>query len=62
MACVAWHEKDVEGEDHKAKVMECESWLEKTSKWEQYVLESRMSVKVTTSQLTVRRHKGIVGL
>jgi len=65
MACLAWHEKDLpdtSAEEHKAKVQDCEEWLEKTQKWEQYVLDTRVSVKLTTSLLTVRRHKGIIGM
>ncbi|KAE8443318.1 hypothetical protein EG329_001961 [Mollisiaceae sp. DMI_Dod_QoI] len=61
MACLAWNEKDLEGVDHKAKVLECEEWLEKTQKWEQYILDTRMSVKITTSLLTIKRHKRIMG-
>lgn len=66
MACLAWHEKDLPNtspEDHKAKVLDCELWLLKTQKWgEQYVLDTRVSVKLMTSLLTVRRHKGILGM
>ena len=63
IAAVAWHEKDLEGADHKAKVLECEAWLEKLQKWgEPYVLETRMSFKVGTSCATVRRHKKIMGI
>ncbi|KUJ20335.1 outer membrane protein-like protein iml2 [Mollisia scopiformis] len=62
MACLAWNEKDLEGADPKAKVVECEEWLEKTQKWEQYILDTRMSVKITTSLLTIKRHKRIMGM
>jgi hypothetical protein len=62
MAALAWREKDLEGNDSKAKVLECEEWLGKTKNWgEQYVLDSRMSVKITTSLNTVKRHKRIEG-
>ncbi|TVY81995.1 Mitochondrial outer membrane protein iml2 [Lachnellula suecica] len=61
MACLAWFQKDLPGADSKAAVLECEQWLEKTQKWDQYVLDTRVSVKLTTSLITVRRHKGIMG-
>lgn len=62
MACLFWAEKDLEGADHKLNVLECQKWLEKTQKWEySYVLDGRLSMKVTTSVVTVRRHKGIMG-
>jgi len=63
MACLAWQEKDLEGQDHHAKVLDCERWLDKTKNWpDQYVLDTRISVKISTSLLTVKRHKGIIGL
>ncbi|KAH8665764.1 outer membrane protein-like protein iml2 [Tricladium varicosporioides] len=46
---------------HKVKVLECESWLEKTQKWDQYILDTRVSVKVVTSLNTVKRHKKLMG-
>ncbi|KAH8594328.1 outer membrane protein-like protein iml2 [Bisporella sp. PMI_857] len=63
MSALAWHEKDLDGVDHKTKVQECEQWLEKVQKWgEAYTLDTRMSFKITTSQLTLKRHKEIMGL
>ena len=63
MASVTWKEKDVGGADEAAKVNECFQWLEKTQKWgEEYVLNSRMAVKVSTALNTVRRHKKIMGI
>jgi len=62
MACLAWNEKDLEGNDHKVKVLDCEQWLEKVQKWgESYVLDARLSVKITTSLITIKRHKSIMG-
>lgn len=64
MACLAWSEKDlpnISPADHKAKVADCEQWLDKVQKWEQYVLDTRVSVKLTTSLITVKRHKSIMG-
>jgi uncharacterized protein (DUF885 family) len=64
MACLAWSEKDlpnISPAEHKAKVTDCEQWLDKVQKWEQYVLDTRVSVKLTTSLITVKRHKSIMG-
>ncbi|KAI9738915.1 MAG: Mitochondrial outer membrane protein iml2 [Claussenomyces sp. TS43310] len=57
MAVIAWLEKDLEGQDGAAKVAQCEEWLQKVSKWESYVLDSRIGLKVTTAVDTVKRHK-----
>jgi len=63
MACLAWNEKDLDGVDHTAKVNDCQQWLEKVHKWgDQYILDSRMSVKITTSFITVKRHRKIMGI
>ena len=63
MAAVAWVEKDLENADHKAKVLECEQWLDKVQKYpEQYIMDTRLSMKITTSLITVKRHKGVMGL
>lgn len=62
MAALAWSEKDLEGVDHKAKVIECAQWLEKVQKWgDAYTLDTRMSFKITTSLITVKRHRKIMG-
>lgn len=62
MAALAWNEKDLEGVHHKAKVQDCEEWLEKIHKWsESYVLETRMSFKISTSCSTIQRHKKVMG-
>lgn len=63
MAAVAWVEKDIGEADHKAKVLECEEWLDKVKDYpDTYVMDTRVSMKVTTSLMTVKRHKGIMGL
>lgn len=63
MAALAWSEKDLEGEDHAAKVEETEKWLESVRGWnESYTLDTRMSFKITTSVMTVKRHKMVMGL
>lgn len=61
MAALAWNEKDLEGVDHKAKVLESQQWLEKVQKWgDAYTLDTRMSFKITTSLITIKRHKMIM--
>lgn len=61
MAALAWAEKDLDGADHKAKVEDCEQWLTKVQKYpEAYLLDNRLSMKVSTSVVTVKRHKTIM--
>lgn len=43
--------------DKKSRVAECEDWLNKVAKWESYVLDARIGMKVTTGLDTVRRYK-----
>ncbi|EKD15804.1 breast cancer protein [Drepanopeziza brunnea f. sp. 'multigermtubi' MB_m1] len=63
MAALAWAEKDLEGMDHNEKVLESQSWLTKTQQWpDSYVLDSRVSVKVSTSAFTIDRHKRVMGI
>ena len=57
MAAVCWQEKDVQGVDTKAKVAECDEWLNKVAKWESYVLDARIGMKVTTGLDTMKRYK-----
>lgn len=62
LAAIAWVQKDQEGFDHKAKVLECEQLLEKTKNYGQdYLLDARVSIKIQTGLITVRRHKRIMG-
>jgi len=62
MAALEWKEKDLLGEDHKAKVLDCLQWAEKVQKWgEAYTLDTRMSFKITTSIITINRHRRIMG-
>jgi hypothetical protein len=62
MAVLDWNEKDLEDADHKAKVLDCEQWLVKVQKWgEAYNLDARMSFKITTSLVTIKRHKKLMG-
>lgn len=43
--------KDLDGTDHKAKVLDCEQWLDKTQKFDSYVLDTRMGLKVSLGRL-----------
>ncbi|KAI6249807.1 Inclusion body clearance protein iml2 [Erysiphe necator] len=62
MACIAWQEKDLKDQDHKAKFLECKEWLEKVQKWgDQFILDTRLSMKMTTSMATLKRHQKIMG-
>ncbi|KAG4026467.1 hypothetical protein MFRU_040g00260 [Monilinia fructicola] len=78
LAACSWSEKDLspaggsaEGkisekkvlEYQKEKVLDCEEKLLKLNSWPQtYVFEARMSFKISTSLLTVRRHKVLMGI
>lgn len=57
MAVIAWFEKDRAGMDRKAKVADCEDWLGKVAKWDAYVLDSRIGLKITTAQDTISTYK-----
>jgi maltooligosyltrehalose synthase len=57
MATLAWVEKDLKGVDRQAKVQECEEWLMKVAKWEGYVLDARIGMKVTTGLDTIKRYR-----
>ncbi|RAL65028.1 hypothetical protein DID88_001136 [Monilinia fructigena] len=76
LASCSWSEKDLspagnsaEGkisekkvlEYQKEKILDCEEKLMKLNSWPQtYVFEARMSFKISTSLLTVRRHKALM--
>lgn len=61
MAVIAWFEKDLPGSDGNAKVADCEAWLGKVAKWESYVLDARIGLKVTTALDTLKRYKQLSG-
>ncbi len=62
MAVLSWTEKDLQGVDARAKVLDCEQWLDKAKTWpEQFILDTRMSVKIGTSVATLKRHRRIMG-
>jgi hypothetical protein len=62
MAVLAWVEKDVDPAVRETKVVECEDWLHKVSRWESYVLDTRIGIKVTTAVDTLRMYKKERGL
>ncbi|OBT46004.1 hypothetical protein VE00_03729 [Pseudogymnoascus sp. WSF 3629] len=56
MAVISWMERGLPGTDSKAKLVECEEWLNKVAKWEtSYVLDARIGMKVTTGLDTIKR-------
>lgn len=57
MAVIAWVERDLPGADSKAKVADCAAWLGKVAKWESYVLDARIGLKVTTALDTLKSHR-----
>ena len=57
MAVIAWLRKDDEGVDTKAQVAECEEWLHKVSKWESYILDTRIGMKITTAMETLKMYR-----
>jgi hypothetical protein len=62
MAVIAWFEKGLEKADVKAKIAECEEWLRKVSKWESYVLDTRIGLKITTAVDTLKMYRQQQGL
>jgi hypothetical protein len=62
MATLDWLEKDLDGVNSKAKVLESEQWLMKMKNWgEPYLLETRMSFKISSSLNTIKRYRRIMG-
>lgn len=57
MAVLSWYEKDLKDADRDAKVLDCESWLEKCAKWDTYTMDARIGVRVGTAKDTVSRYK-----
>jgi hypothetical protein len=57
MAVIAWFEKDLSKADVKSRIAECEEWLQKASKWETYVLDTRIGLKITTAVDTIKLYK-----
>ncbi|OBT69498.1 hypothetical protein VE03_01125 [Pseudogymnoascus sp. 23342-1-I1] len=61
MAVISWMERGLPGNDSKAKLEECEEWLNKVAKWETaYVLDARIGMKVTTGLDTIKRCRSSV--
>lgn len=57
MAVIAWLERNLSKSNTKAKIAECEEWLGKVSKWEAYVLDARVGLKITTAVDTIKMYK-----
>lgn len=67
MAVLAWAEvqnPELRGEDAKGdedwlreKTEECQSWLEKLTKWEAFILDARIGMRVQTGMDTLRWYK-----
>jgi hypothetical protein len=56
MAVLAWFEKDLPGSDSETKVAECKEWLRKVLKWDTYVLDTRIGLKITTAVETIKMY------
>ena len=41
----------------RAKIDECQSWLETVSKWESYILENRLGVRINTGLDTIKWYR-----
>jgi hypothetical protein len=57
MAVLAWFERNLPGSDSKAKVSECEKWLQKAARWDTYVLDTRIGLKITTAIETLKVYR-----
>ncbi|GAP82811.1 putative mitochondrial outer membrane protein iml2 [Rosellinia necatrix] len=63
MAVLAWMEGQGEtAAETKKKVYDCQSWLDKVSKWESYLLDGRIGMRVQTGMDTLRWYKREHGL
>lgn len=54
--------KEKSRSSRKAKIDECEEYLQKAAKWDAYVLDSRIGLKITTGVETLRVYKVQHGL
>lgn len=61
---IAWREKNLGRADDdaktsilKEKIVECEEYIQKAVKWEAYVLDTRIGMKITTAVETLRTFK-----
>ncbi|KAI0440516.1 outer membrane protein Iml2/Tetratricopeptide repeat protein 39 [Xylaria telfairii] len=63
MAVLAWVEGQMKTPaETKKKVEDCQSWLDKVSRWEAYVLDGRIGMRVQTGMDTLRWYKREHGL
>ncbi|KAI8633288.1 breast cancer protein [Xylariaceae sp. FL1651] len=58
MAVLAWVEGQVDtSKETNNKIHDCQAWLDKVAKWEAYVLDGRIGMRVQTSMDTLRWYK-----
>lgn len=58
MAVLAWVEGQTETPaETKKKVDDCQSWLDKVARWDAYVLDGRIGMRVQTGMDTLRWYK-----
>jgi hypothetical protein len=63
MAVLAWVEGQAQTTaETKKKVEDCQSWLDKVAKWDSYVLDGRIGMRVQTGMDTLRWYKREHGL
>ncbi|KAI9846093.1 MAG: Mitochondrial outer membrane protein iml2 [Sclerophora amabilis] len=56
MAVICWMDRR-EGGDEMAKVRECGEWLDKAAKWDSYELDTRIGLKITTAEDTLKKYR-----
>ncbi|KAI1130794.1 breast cancer protein [Nemania abortiva] len=63
MAVLSWVEGQADtAAETKKKVEDCQTWLDKVAKWESYVLDGRIGMRVQTGMDTLRWYKREHGL
>ncbi|KAJ8125123.1 hypothetical protein O1611_g8517 [Lasiodiplodia mahajangana] len=63
MAVLSWVEGQTETQaDTQKKVDDCQAWLDKVAKWESYLLDGRIGMRVQTGRDTLRWYKREHGL
>ncbi|TGJ85501.1 hypothetical protein E0Z10_g3270 [Xylaria hypoxylon] len=63
MAVIAWVEgRAATPAETKKKIDDCQSWLDKVARWEAYVLDGRIGMRVQTGMDTLRWYKREHGL
>ena len=57
MGAICWRRRAGSKEEEEKYVRECESWVDKSARWESYELDARFGVKIATAQDTLKRWK-----